>query len=210
MSSRIYPIFQGPVAAAPTAIILGTASAGTPGAPRTLTHPDSATFPPIVYSLRPDRTLGLDNEVLVAPVGATVLTLSSRLLNAFGGNLSDQVVTEIWTAEGVKAPMPTFFFRLLFEYFANPPAFAQPEVFIQWAPADRSTKTYNVQLVDFTVGGGPGGDPTQRYDVDDKLLAGGKDDGGDTRHGLDEFDDAGGGIMDRTVTLVLKVVSEVA
>ncbi len=210
MGTRIYQIFQGPVAATPTVTILGTASAGNQAAPGVLVHPDAANFPPITYPLNPDRVVGLDNEALVAPIGATVLTLSSRILNQFGSFLSDVVVTETWEASGSKV-LPTFFARLLFEYFANPPAFAAVNpTFIQWSPSYRTNKTYNVQIIDFTIGGAPGGDPTQRYDWTDVKPAGGKDVAGcDSQHGFDVFDLAGGGFTDRSYFLQMKIVSEV-
>lgn len=211
MSFRIYEIFQGsPVEAADSTTILGTGSAGTPGAARRLVHPDSDNIPPLSYPLNPDRTFNLDNEVLRVPFSSTVLTLSDRKLVRFEGNLADAVVTEVWIADGVKASMPTFFFRLLYEFLANPPAFdpITPD-FIQWEPRDRSGKVYNVQIIDLSVGQSPGGDVLQKFDVNDGIVPGGASDGGDTQHGLDAFDDAGGGVMDRTVFLQMKVVSEV-
>lgn len=209
MGVRTFSIFQGPVAAAPTAIILGTASAGDQAAPGVLAHPDAANFPPITYPLNPDRVVGLDNQVLVAPTGATVLTLSSRIFNQFGAFLSDQLITEVWEASGSKV-LPTFFARLLFEYFANPPAFAAVNpTFIQWTPAYRSDRTYNVQVVNFSIGPAPGGESTQRYDWIDVIPAGGVGGGCDAQHGFDAFDVAGGGFFDRSMFLQMKVVSEV-
>lgn len=210
MASTIYTIFAGSAASAsvgPT--LLGTAAAGTAGAKRILTYPAPAVgLPPIVYPIGPNQTTNLDNTVLLSPTVQTRLTLSTRNVNFQAGNLSDALITEEWAAvNGVS--MPTFFFRLLYEYFVNPPPFdAVNPTFITWAPADRNAKVYNVILVSLTTDSRDQ-DPTHRYNVRDQILAGGVADGGDTQHAMDDFDAAGGGLMNKSVFLQMKIVGEV-
>ena len=210
MAGLTYTIFAGGAAAATTTTtILGTASAGTAGAMGTLVHPDSANFPPIVYESNPDRVLNLDNDVLFGRLASTVLTLSDRKLVSQAETIVDVVTTEVWTASGPKVAMTTLFFRLLYEYYVNPPAFsAFAQEYIQWTPAYRNAKTYNVQIIDLTVGGS--NDPLGRFDVSDEIPPGGVNDGGDTQHGVDVL--TGGvraGMVDRTVALQMKIVGKV-
>lgn len=206
---RTYTIFPSSAPAETTSTtILGTASAGTAGARGLLTHPDSATFPPITYEVNPDRVINLDNEALPGRLSQTILTLSDRKLVSFTESLSDVVCTEIWQASGPKIAMTTAFWRLLYEYYRNPPPFDQfNQTYIQWSPAYRTDKVYNVQIIDLLTGGAA--DPLQRFDLSDEIPLGGTTGGGDTPHGIDEV--TGGiraGMVDRSVFLSMKVVSE--
>lgn len=212
MASRTFVIGLGTPAASATITLLGTSSAATAGARGTLTHPDSANFPIITYEVNPDRVVNLDNELLVSQFSSTMLTLADRKLIQFDGNDADTLVTEVWSASGAKVAMTAAFFRQLYEYYRNPPAFdAVSQTYITWTPAYRNTNSYQVQIVDFTVGGGPGADPAQRFDVSDQLIAGGREDGGNTQHGLDTILTPGvrAGLVDLSVFLQMKIIAEV-
>lgn len=213
MPSRTYTINQGAAATvSPSVTILGTSTAGTAGARRRLVHPDSANFPAVVYELNPDRTFNLDNIALPAQFSTTILTLSDRKLVQFDGNLEDVLVTEVWEANGGKAAMTTAFWRELYELYRNPPDF-DPflQTYLQWEPADRSDKVYQVQIVNFTTGSSPGGDPAQQFNVSEIIPPGGREDGGDTQHGLDAILPSGvrAGLVDQSVFLQMKIIAEV-
>jgi len=212
MGSRSFTIGLGTPAASATLTLIGTASAGTAGAPGTLTHPDSTNLPAITYEVNPDRVFNLDNEVLKSQYSSTILTLADRKLVQFSGNLSDMLVTEVWIGSGGKAAMTASFFRQLYEYYVNPPDFdASAQEYIEWAPAYRSTKVYQVQIVELSVGGGPGADPSQRFDVSDQIIPGGRENGGDTMHGIDAILPSGvrAGLVDQSVSLQMKIIAEV-
>lgn len=212
MASRTFIIGLGTPAATATITLIGTASAGTPGALGTLTHPDSANFPVVTYESNPDRVFNLDNEALISQFTSTIVTLADRKVVQFDGNLADTLVTETWTGSGQIAAMTAAFFRQLYELYVNPPVFDPiSQTYIQWAPAYRSTKVYNVQITDLSVGGGPGSEPAQRFNVSDQIIPGGREDGGDTMHGLDAILPSGvvAGLVDLSVSLQMKIISEV-
>ena len=211
MPTQIYEIMQGtPTVVSSTLSILGTGSAGTPGAKHVLTHPTGA-LAPITYITNPDRILNLDNEVLISPLIATVLTLEDRKVFRFEGALADTIVTEIWVASGPKVSMLTMQARLLYDYWINQPVFSPTTpVFIQYQPRSRNAKTYNVEIVSLSIGGaGGGGDTSRQFDLTDVRPPGGLADGGDTVEPFQGLDLAQSGVVDRTVTLQLKIVSEV-
>lgn len=208
---RSYEIFEGsPELIESVLTILGTGSAGDPYAVRRLVHPDTVNFPPVTYWANPDRTTGLDNEVISNPIAEPVLTEGTTKLLRWETQDEDVVVVESWIASGLKHAMPTFFFRQLFEMVKNPPLYDPVSpVFIQWEPRDRSTKIYNVLPFRITVGSGQG---VQSLDVSDWRDRGGKDDSlypGDIQNSMDGEDATPTGSVDRTVQLFLKVVSEV-
>jgi len=179
------------VTVAATITLVDAASAGTPGALRTLTHPVSASFPIVTYSRNPDRTINFDQAPLFPPQAELVRTLGSTLGFVTQNALDDVVVTEIWEG-GRKASMETSFFRRLYELSVNPPVPATPENFILWAPADRTTKVYKTLIVGLRVGGQAG-----KLDVKDW-----------TSEALQGLDSIPTGILDRTVELDLLLISE--
>lgn len=209
-TTRLYQIFQGsPITATATPTILGLGPAGDPTSRRRLVHPDAANFDPIVYWSNPDRTFGIDNELLLPPIAGVARALDGSLVTRFDAVTADVVITEVWIAEGSKMACPVFLFRQLYEYLQNPPAFnAASQTYIQWSPQDRNAKTYNVELVRLQVGSG--GDPTQLFDVTEFVPRGAGAAQGDPLAGLDDtFANEGGGLLDRTMTFTFKVVSEV-
>lgn len=155
-ASRVFFIELGtPTPVESTVTIIEAEDAGTPGALRILTHPDTANFPPITYSRNPDDDFNVDNDVLVAPLTEILLTEGTTHLSRHVKNLDDGIVTEVWNGGRGQASMPTSFFRLLYEYWKNPPAFsATNPTFITWQPRDRNSFTYNVEIVSVLIGRG--------------------------------------------------------
>lgn len=206
-ASRLLFISLGvPTTASPSLTIFGSGQAGVQGALRILTHPDGVNFPPITYYKNPTRTFNLDNAVLPAPRAEAIETLGSRPVVRHERQLDDIVVTEVWEGgEGSVASMPTFLFRQLYEYLINPPAFdADDQTFIVWAPRDRSTLSYNVQLYSLQVGGGS--DLDMVFDIDDFRLPPGPE----IITPLESMDVNPTGLITRDVKIRLRVVSQVA
>lgn len=212
MPTRIYTIAQGnPTVAGQTLTLLGTGTAGTPGAKHVLTHP-TAGLAPLTYISNPDRILNLDNDVLVSPLITTALTLADRKVFRFEGFLADTIVTEIWIAGGTKMAMLAAQARLLYEYWINVPDFDPVSpVYVQYQPRSRNAKTYNVEIVSLSIGsgGGGGGDTTRQFDFTEIIPPGGVKDGGDTLEPLENLDDSQSGLVDRTVVLQMKIINEV-
>lgn len=208
--SRLFQIFQGtPVTATATPTILGLGPTGDATLKRRLVHPDASSFDPIVYFQNPDRTFGVDNEILLPPLTGVRRALTGSLVTRFEQTAPDVIVTETWTAEGGNFSVPAFMFRQLYEYIANPPAFdAVAQSYITWQPRDRNPKTYNVEMLSLRVGSGT--DPTQLYDVTEFIPRGVGSAYGDPLATLDDtFANEGGGLLDRTMILQMKIVSEV-
>ncbi len=177
-----------------TVVIIDAASTGTPGALRTLTHPDTGNFPITTYNRNPDRTINFDQVPLAPPISEDFLTLGTTQVFVQPTEIDDVIVTERWEGAATRASMTASQFRRLYELVINKPPFAAPEVFIQWAPADRTDKVYNVILMDIRVGGG-----SRELDVKEVgLFAAGS------------VDAVATGLLDRAVELDLKIVSEVA
>jgi hypothetical protein len=210
-SSATLIIEQGvPITAAEQITFLGIGSAGTLSAKRRLVHPDSA-LAPITYWGNPKRTLNLDNDVLPHPITAPILTAGTTQVVRFERGIDDVIVTEIWPGDDARASMPTFFFRELYEYLNNPPEFsASAQTYIVWEPGDRTTKTYNVELLSLTVGGAGGGAAEDAFDVIDLRGQGGLYGGGTILNPLDDLNETATGLVDREVRLRMKIVSEVA
>jgi hypothetical protein len=139
-------------------VILSVGQEGDPTASGLLAHPDTLNFAPIAYQFNPDFTTNLDNEVLLAPDARLVKTGTSSKLVRQEGLMIDVVCEETWGGqEGRRVSMPTFMFRQLYEYLRNPPPFSSTaQTYIQWSPAYRSLKTYNIELFKLVVGAGSG------------------------------------------------------
>lgn len=190
-------------------VFLGVGSAGTRRACRRLVFPAAVSplLAPITYAtagrcMNPTRTINLDNEALLNPSAQAIKTLGSTRVVRFDEALEDVVVQEVWSPTG-GASMPTFLFRLLYEYWLNAPAYTIAGTdFIQWEPRDRTTKVYNVELVGLVVGGRDG------YDVADLKADGGRWDGGDYDTGLDKLNATLTGLVDTEVRLTMRIVSE--
>ncbi len=211
MPTAVRTIFIGlgvPTTVTPSLVLFGSGQAGEIGAQRILTHPDGVNFAPITYYKNPTRTFNLDNEVLPAPISDAVLTLGSRPVVRFERAIKDVVITELWEgAEDRRAAMPTYLFRLFYEYLRNPPPFdSQAQTYLTWEPRDRSLKKYNVQLYLLRVGGGGESDLDKVFDIDDFRLPAGPD----VRTPLESFDVNPTGLITRDVVLKMRVVSEAA
>lgn len=144
------------VSASSTITIVDIGSVGTPAAFRTMTHPDSSNFPIVTYNLNPTRTINFDQQPLPVPSSSTFRTLGTTQPFVTQNALDDVVVTERWEANGGNVSMIASQFRRMYELIVNPPAAADPEVFLRWAPRDRSSSVYNVVLLDLRVGGTSG------------------------------------------------------
>lgn len=211
-SSKVYTILQGtPASAAAALTFLGTGSQGTRGALRRLVHPNSS-FPPITYWGNPDRTFGMDNDALFSPRVGAFRGLEDTTLVRFDDDIRDVIVTEIWTAvQGVRLSMPTFFWRLLYEYWINEPDYSPTaQEYIQYEPRDRNGYTYNVELMRLTVGGGA--QNNQLFDIADIRQPGGKYDpdvSATIKNSTDSLNVLETGVLDRTVLFQFKIVSKV-
>ena len=182
-----------PVVETLTITIVDAAPAGTAGALRTLEHPDAANFPIVTYNRNPDRTVNFFQNPLFPPNSDTFRTLGTTQAFIDPNELDDVIVTELWTADGNTASMVAAQFLRLYELIINPPAVEDPEIFIEWTPAEQSDDVYNVILLDLRVGGG-----SQQLDVKSLgLFAAG------------DLDAVATGLIDRTVELDLKIVSVV-
>ncbi len=191
-SSASWEILAGSVQEeSATLTFVDAGTTGTPSALRTLTHPDAANFPIVTYSSNPDRTLNFDQDVLFPPTSRILRTLGTSQVFVTANSASDVLVTEVWIASATRTRMIASFFRRLYELTINPPAPAEPEVFLVWAPRDLSDKTYNVILAGIRVGGS---------DIDMKELG---------RFAAGTVDTVATGVLDRTVELDLKIVSEI-
>lgn len=200
-------IQQGtPIVASTQVTFLGIGTQGDVAAKRRLVHPDT-DLAPIVYWGNPTRSINIDNDVLKHPISAVITTLGSTRVVRFERGTDDVVVQEIWTGSDQEAAMPSFFLRQLYEYLNNPPAFSSSaQTYIQWLPRDRNAKTYNVEIISLRVGGGGRSDAA--FDFVDVRARGGTFKGGDYQNPLDGLSVLETGLVDRTVTLRMRVVSE--
>ena len=192
-----------PTVSQSTLVLYETGQAGEVGAKRVLTHPNGDDFSAIAYYKNPTRTFNLDNQVLVAPRSDAVPTLGSRQVVRFERGIDDVIVTEVWEgAENRRAAMPTSLWRQLYEYLRNPPAFDPvTQTFITWAPRDRTTLVYNVQLYQIRVGGG--GSDEQIFDIDDVRLPASTE----VKNPLETMDVTPDGFLTRNVQVKLHIVS---
>ncbi len=203
-----------PVVAEEEVTFLGIGSAGDPGACRRLVFPANVTplLPPIVYSVgglcrNPDRTFNLDNDVLPHPITSAVRTIGSTRVIRFEERTEDVIVTEVWEGSNTLFPMTTALWRQFYEYLVNADLIpgGGPD-FITWEPRDRTARIYNVEILSLSVGGGDG---EARFDVVDFRDAGGLNDGGTIANALDNLNLLPTGMLDRTVELRMRIVSEV-
>lgn len=163
--------------------VVETGATGTPGALRTLTHPDSANSPTVTYFRNPDRTINFLSQPLKVPTATTRRTLGTTLPLVESSDIDDVRVTERWEGSNNRAAMPASFFKLLFEQVINIPTTG----FVIWNPLDLVSDgtQYNVVLLDLRVGG-------SSLNLDVKEL------GADQLAGLDNVPT---GVIDRTVEL---------
>lgn len=172
-------------------LIQTTASTGTPGALRRITHPDAAS-PTITYQRNPDRTTNFLSQPLYANSGSARRTLGTTLPFVDESAIDDVIVTEVWEGSDRRAAMTTSFFKLLYEVWSNIPATGE---FVIWDPRDLidTGVQYNVTLLDIRVGGRSG-----RLDA--------KDFGSTIWQNLDVVTT---GTIDRTVEMDFLIRSEV-
>ena len=157
VESKIWEILVGEsTTTTETVTIVDAASAGNPGAWRTMTHPDTVNFPIVTYNRNPDRTINFDQVPLATPTSDTFRTLGTTQPFVTQNSIDDVKVTERWDSNAGQASMVAAQFRRMYELIINPPAAADPEVFIQWAPADKTTTVYDIVLLDLRVGGSSG------------------------------------------------------
>lgn len=186
---------------ADSTVILGSATAGTAGAPRILTHPIGATFPALTYYRNPDTDFNVDNEVLAGPLSSVQLTEGTTQLIRHQRGTDDVIVTEIWSARNGGISMPISFARLLLEYFLNPPVFsAVAQTYITWQPRDKNNRTYNVEIVDLQIGRNRQGLEMLRF----------AETPGPEIPTATEAIDVGAGVLLTDVALVMRIVSLVS
>lgn len=158
MGETLIIIQQGdPVVVEDPITFIGMGSEGDPNACRRLVFPDTITplIAPLVYEItadgicmNPDRTLNFDKEPLFHPITSSVRTLGSTRDVRFEEDTDDVVVTEIWLGNDTLLPMPTSLFRLFYEYLINAPPFTTGQTdFIIWEPRDRTTRSWNVNIL---------------------------------------------------------------
>lgn len=177
--------------ASSTIILVDAGTAGDPGTLRSLTHPDSANFPVVTYACNPSRTLNFDQDVLFPPTSRILRTLDTTQVFVTENSESDVIVTEVWEGNARRTKIIASFFRRMYELSINPPEVATPEQFLIWAPADRTTDTYNVILSGIRLGG-------IRLDFKEwGLFAAG------------DLDTVPTGLLDRTLEVDLKIVSKI-
>lgn len=190
----VWEILEGDAQEATATITLVSAeSAGTTGALTTLTHPDTTNFPIVTYNRNPDRRVNFDQEPLFPPTAETLRTLGTTQVFSTANAIDDVIVTERWNAANGTASMSAAQFRRIYELIVNQPTPADPEVFVQWQPADRTTRTWNVVLVNLRLGAGNG-----QLDFKEVGL-----------FSAGTLDAVATGLLDRQVELDLKIVSEV-
>jgi hypothetical protein len=205
MSIRVFEYLAGTPATEEDAIaFVALASAGDPSARSRLVYPGSPpALNPVTYFTNPDRRLGFDNDdVINAPANTLVETADDQVLVSFGHSIVDRIVVERWTVGGSKLSMSAAFYRELRNYHENPP---DPEVdgYLQWSPANQSTKTFEVQLVTLQVGA----DLKNPDATEFRPIGGdGTNAGPDGDLGV-EF--ASAGWLDAEVVQTLRIVSEV-
>lgn len=202
-SSTLLIALGTPTTVVSTLTILSVGSDGDPTAKGLLTHPDSANFVPIIYARNPDFTSNLDNDILIAPDARIVQTSTAGKLVRTEGVLSGVEVVETWGAQpGSRISMPTFFFRQLYEYLINPPAFdATTQTFITWTPRYRSLLTWNVHLFKIIVGSGSGAAVFTPHEFTGIA--------GPIRSAFEDQDVNPTGFMDQAVSVHFHIVSEV-
>ena len=204
-SARFFQIALGlETVQASTTTILGSGTEGTVGARRVLTHPDAENFPSLVYYRNPDRDINIDNDVLFGPLNQVFMTESTTQVVRHTRGISDVIVTEQWVGGRGRASMPTSFFRLLYEYFVNPPPpVPDAQTYITWQPRDKNTETYNVELVSLEAGRGG---LNSEFEVPNITESGGSV----LARAIDGVDPGvETGLMDVPVTLTMRIVSKV-
>lgn len=212
MGEVLIIIQQGvPAVAEDEVEFLGIGSEGDVSAFRRLVFPANVSplLPPIVYSIagvaaNPDRTFNLDNAVLPHPLTEAVRTLGSTRVVRFEEETEDVIVTEVWTGSDGRAAMTTALFRQFYEYLINAKLIPSTGVlgFIEWEPRDRNDRTYTVELLSLSVGGGAG---EARFDVLDLREAGGNE----IQTTLDTINPVPTGLVDREVRLRMRILAEV-
>lgn len=129
-------------------LVLLPENAGT-NARRELRYPEDI-LPPLIYEEMPDEFENFDTGPLTArPQLKGEMTLEDTSLARWPGYIKDRPVKEIWKGDANKSRMPAYFFRRLWEYFANPPASG----YITWNPKDRMDQAYNIEIESLIVGG---------------------------------------------------------
>lgn len=209
MTSRLYQILQGqPVAAASTVQLLPSGIQGDRTALCRLVHPDSATWPAVVYYRNPDRRFNFSTDVLRHPITAVVRTASSSKLIRFETLDIDTVVTEVWQG-GQSLSLPLFIVHQLYEYLNNPPEFnALAQEYIIWEPRNETTDTYYVEVIGVQVGGGNPG----KFNMRRWVASGGPNDPvhpGPADTPTDTMDVSPTAIIDQNVILTMRIIGKV-
>jgi hypothetical protein len=113
-------------------------------------HYPNDLLPPLIYEKMPDRWENFDSEPLTArPELKSEMTLAGNQHVRWPGYQGDRPVKEVWKGDDRRAPMLAYFFRRLWEYYANPPS----EGYIVWYPKDRTSQGYYIEIESLTAGG---------------------------------------------------------
>ena len=107
-------------------------------------------LPPLIYGQNPDKWENFDTAPLSArPLLKGEMPLADCSLARWPGYLKDRPIRETWSGADKVSHMEAYFFRRLWEYFANPPASG----YITWTPKDRIDKAYNIESESLAAGG---------------------------------------------------------
>ena len=107
-------------------------------------------LPPLIYEQNPDRWENFDTVPLTGrPLSKTDLTLEGTRTAQWPGYVADRPVRETWKGDERRLSASLYFFRRLWEYWANPPA----DGYITWWPQDRTSQGYNIHIEDIAVAG---------------------------------------------------------
>lgn len=163
-----------------------------------LVHPTIGAFP---YSVKPDKWVNIDGDIIVAPVWAGTKTLGGAVNSLWPGSIANVICEEQWGDNQNGMAMPIGMLRTLIAIWSTP---IDPEAaYVQWFPTYTSNKGWNVILSDLIVGSGGGSQMARFSGIGYQTLA-----FTDLVNALNTDGTNNGWVGDK-VTLFLKIVSEV-
>lgn len=120
---------------------------------RRITHPSFAAIEGegiYTYECNPDETSNF-HTAPARKVDTTVLkTISGSVLIRQIEQDEDVVITETWTGGGGKLSLPVDMFKTFWNFYVTVP---DPDSYVTWEPRDISTTSFQVEIVDVSLGG---------------------------------------------------------